>query len=322
MATFWMCHRVKIDDYTFKGIGSVEVNSSVDSLSDTATITLPFMIQNVPFDLEQKFKRGQKVKIELGYNDEYQTEFEGFVRILSMNNPCIIECEDSMYLLRKEITSKLFTNASINVIIQYVLGEINTGLAFKSSVGDLKYDKFIIRNATGYEVLEKIRQQFGIAIYVKDSTLYASLKYTDKQGDVSLSMTKNVKASSLQYVTESDTKVMVKVRGVGKDNKTTANIEVGSKGGEVITMPDQLNITDKTSLEKRAKEELKKYSYEGYRGEITTWGRPFCDLGYSCKVQDETYPLRDGKYYVKSVKVRFSKSTGYERILSLGIKLS
>lgn len=322
MATFWMCHRVKIDDYIFKGISSVEIDSSVDSLSDTARIILPFMIQNVAFNLEQKFKRGQKVKIELGYNDEYQTEFEGYVRILSMNNPCVIECEDAMYLLRKEVPNKLFEKVSINTILQYVIDKTESKLSLKSSVSALKYDKFIIRNATGYEVLEKIKQAFGIAIYIKNNVLHASLKYTDKMGDVSLSMTENVKASNLQYVTETDIKVQVKVKGIGKDNKTTADIQVGNKGGEVITMPDQLNITDKASLEAKAKEELKKYSYEGYRGEITTWGRPFCKIGYACKVQDKTYSFRDGKYYVKSVKVRFSKSNGYERILSLGIKLS
>jgi phage protein D len=320
MATFWMCHRITINGSVLKAVTEVDTESTVESLSDTARIVLPFKVYGVPFDLEKRFKRGDSVKIELGYDDVYQTEFEGFVRSLSTNNPCVIECEDWMYKMRKEVKSKAFVNASVNTILKYVCDTL--GFKLQSTVGDLKYDKFVIRNATGYEILDKIRQQFGISIYAKPSTIVANLKFTEKTGSVTFDMSKNVKAANLQYLRESDVKVQVKVKGVKKDNTATKEITVGTKGGEVVTMPDQTNISDEKSLEAKAKEYLKTLNYEGYRGELTSFGKPFCDLGYSAKVIDPDFAERTGNYYVKGVKVRFSSSSGYERNVQLGRRLT
>lgn len=320
MAVRWMCHKITIAGKELGGVTEVEVETTMEALADTARITLPFMIQNRPFDIEGRFKRGDKVKIELGYDDNYNTEFEGFVRALSVNSPCVIECEDAMYLFRKQIKSKPFLNVSINDIMNYVCKEIG-GFTLSSTVKDLKYDKFVIRNASGYEVLEKIKQQFGISIYIRGNKLIANLKYTEKTGDVSFYFAQNVKASSLKFVNGDDVKVQVKIKGLKTDNTATKEIIVGSAGGETVTLPDARNITDQTSLEAKAKEYLKTLTYTGYRGELTSFGMPFCDVGYSAFIIDRDFPERDGRYYVKGVKVRFSSSTGYERAVSLGIKL-
>ncbi|MEA5461550.1 hypothetical protein VB796_20960 [Arcicella sp. LKC2W] len=320
MAIRWMCHRITIAGKTINGITDVEVDTTMEALSDVARITLPFMIHNKPFNIEGKFKRGDTVKIELGYNDQYTTEFEGFVRALSVNNPCVIECEDAMYRFRKPIKSKEFLNVSINDIMNYVIGQIG-GFKLSSTVGDLKYDKFVIRNASGFEVLEKIKQQFGISIYIRGTKLIANLKYTEKTGDCYFSFSENVKGSNLKWVNGDDVKVQVKIKGLKADNTATKEVVIGTAGGEVITLPDARNITDQTSLELRAKEYLKTLTYTGYRGELVSWGRPYCDVGYSAFIVDRDFPDRDGRYYVKGVKVRFSSTTGYERAVSLGIKL-
>ena len=321
MAVFWMCQRVTIGGQVLKGITEVETETSVESLSDTAKIVLPFKIHGVIFDVEKRFKRGDAIKIELGYNGKYQTEFEGFVRTISANNPCMIECEDWMFRMRKEVALKAFVNVSVDTILKYVCEQVG-GFKLQSTVGDLKYDKFVIRNATGYEVLEKIRQQFGISIYAKPGAIVANLKFTEKTGAVEIDMDRNVKAASLQYIKETDIKVQVKVKGVKKDNTATKEITVGSKGGEVVTMPDQTNISDEKSLEAKAKEYLKTLTYTGYRGDITTFGRPFCDLGFSARVIDPDFPDRTGNYYVKGVKVKFSIGSGYQRTVQLGRKLT
>lgn len=320
MATKWMCHRITIGDEVLNGITEVQVESSVESLSDVARITLPFMNHNRPFDLESRFVRGQDVKIELGYDSKFNTEFVGYVRTLSLNSPCVIECEDSMWLMRREVKSKEFKNASVDEILKYVCKEIG-GFTLKSTVSELKYDKFAIRGATAYEVLEKVKQQFGISIYAKGLTLFANLKYTERNGEVYFSFSENVKASSLQFVRSSDVKVQVKIRGIKKDNTATKDIEVGSKGGESVTLPDQPNITDQASLEAKAKEYLKQLTYTGYRGDLTSFGQPFCGLGWAAFVRDRDFPDRDGRYYIKAIKVNFSSTAGYSRVLSLGIKL-
>jgi hypothetical protein len=315
-----MCHRITVAGRVLNGITAVEVDASMETLADVARITLPFMVQNKALDVESLMKRGDSVKIELGYDGKYNTEFEGFVRTISVNNPCIIECEDAMFVFRKMIPSKQFGKVSIDDILTYVCKSIG-GFTLKSTVKDLTYDKFVIRNATGYEVLDKIKQQFGISIYIRGKQLIANLKYTEKTGEASFYFAQNVKASSLKWVNGEDVKVQVKIKGIKADNTATKDIVVGNEGGETVTLPDARNITDQTSLELRAKEYLKTLTYTGYRGDLTTWGESFCDVGYSVFIIDDDFPDRDGRYYVKGVGVKFSSTTGYERALSLGIKL-
>lgn len=325
MPTFEMTFKILFGTTQFavsqlKGITKVKINSSVDSLADTATIEFPATIENVPYDVTKKLKRGFVVRIELGYNGQNNLEFLGYVRSISANNPCVIECEDGMYLFRKEIKGKVFLKSTVATILQYVCSQIGV-FTLKENLGGLKYDKFVIQNgATGFEVLQKIKEQYGISIYVKDGNLVANLKYIERNGTVNYDFRRSVKESNLKWVEEQDVKVEVRVRGVGADNKQTETVSVGSKGGEVRKLPNKINVTDKATLEKVAREELKRLTYKGFRGDLTTWGIPFCDIGYSARIIDADYPDHEGTYFVKAVETGFSKN-GFERKITLGEKL-
>lgn len=319
MATFALTYNIHIGLNRLKGLSKVEIRSSVDTLSDTATITLPAYINNVTYDIERRVKRGMKVKFDLGYDGENVTEFVGYVRSISVNSPVVIECEDEMFLFRKAVKSEVFVNASVTEILESVASQLSFGL--DSSVSDLKYDKFVIQSATGYEVLMKIKDQFNISLYIRDGKLFAGYRYLERFGNVTVDFEQNVKASNLQYVSAEDVKVQVQLKGVGKDNKSTRQIEVGERGGEVIKLPPRLNITDEAALERIAKDELKRLSYSGFRGDVTTFGRPYSERGYVAKVIDPDYPDRVGNYFVKGVTVSFSQN-GYERKLELGERLS
>jgi hypothetical protein len=147
------------------------------------------------------------------------------------------------------------------------------------------------------------------------------LKYIEKLGEVTYDFEKNVQHVDMKYLTEDGVKVQIKVKGVGKDNKATGEVTVGEAGGEVIKLPDMHGITDNATLEKRAVNRLKTLSYTGYRGELTGWGIPYCDIGFSARIIDNDYPERTANYYVKSVKVGFS-SGGFTRQIGLGPKLT
>lgn len=304
-----------------KGISRIKINSSVESLGNTATIEFPSTIQNTPYDVTKKLKRGFIVRIDLGYNGQNKQEFIGYVRSISANNPCTIECEDGIYLFRKEIKGKVFTKSTVEAILQYVCGQIGT-YTLKANLGGLKYDKFVIQaGATGYEVLRKIKEQYGLSIYVRGGELVATLKYIERNGQVTYDFKKNVKDSNLKWVEQEDVKVEVRVRGVGTDNKMTETISVGSKGGEVKKLPNRINVTDKATLEKIAKETLKLLTYKGFRGDLTGWGVPYCEIGYSARVVDSDYTDHEGVYFVKAIEVEFSKN-GFERKITLGEKLA
>ena len=70
-----MTYDIKIGPNTLKGISRLSIDSSVESLSDVATIELPAYINNKPYDIEARVKRGMPVTISLGYNGKNNQEF-------------------------------------------------------------------------------------------------------------------------------------------------------------------------------------------------------------------------------------------------------
>ena len=92
---------------------------------DTATIQLTGMVYNSAMDIENKIKRGDPVKIQLGYNETgLYNEFEGFVVSMKTDDTIEIICEDGMYNFRKEIESKQYTDVSLSGIIKDIVSQI------------------------------------------------------------------------------------------------------------------------------------------------------------------------------------------------------
>lgn len=314
-----MTYVIQIDQRTLKGVSKVEIFSSVESLSDTARIEIPAYINNKPYNIEAVVKRGMAVTISLGYNGQNKQEFKGFVRSVSVNSPCVIECEDEIYKFRKEVKSEVFVKKSVTDILKSIAGQI--GYPVESKVDALVYDKMVINQATGYEVLQKIQEQFRILIYMWNGKLYANYMAMERNGVEYLNFQKNVKASNLTFVRAEDVKVKVNIKGVGADNKATKQISVGEPGGEVINLPDRLNMTSETALQNIANEEKRRVSYTGFRGDVTIWGRPYVASAWVVNVKDDDYPDHDGFYFVKGANISFSIQ-GFERKLTLAERLA
>lgn len=333
MPTFKMSYEIQLGSKTLLGLESVTINSSVDTLADAAIIKLPSSIQNKAFDVEKQIKRGDAVTIKLGYDGNLKTEFEGYIRTISPNVPLTIECEDSIFLTRRAVNDKVFLKTDCGAITKYVASQLNASVGANEKtfsvrihpgISDLKFDKFVIRNATGFEVLQKLKDDYHVRIYAKGNELNIALPYVDytkeTDGSVVYDFSRNVRDSDLKYVKAEDVKVLVKIKGVGKDNKVTEEVTAGEKGGEVVTLANKHGVTDKTSLQLIAKGKLGLLSFTGYRGNITTFGVPFVDVAYKAKVVDDTYPEREGTYYVRGVNTEFSKD-GFKRKVELGVKL-
>lgn len=319
MPAYKMTYEIQIGGKTLKGLEKVEINRSAESVIDTAIITLPYMIEAKNTELDSKVQRGDAVSIKLGYDNNNVSEFEGFVRSVNPNVPLTIECEDFGFLLRKKVKDRVFVGKNVKIILEDIASQC--GLKIESDFDGLSFDKFVIRSATAFEVVEKIRNEYNLNIYVRgDKTLIAKGLYTEKTGDVYYDMEVNVKKTDLKYVKSEDVKIQVKIRGIGKDNKATKEIIVGTSGGEVITLPERRGVTDEKVLTDIAKNRQIQLSYDGYRGSISGWLIPFVDVGYTAKINDPDNAIRDGKYYVKSVKTTFSQNGG-ERQVELGIKL-
>ena len=314
-----LTYDIKIGNYQIAHLLSCEVRKSANKLADTATINMPGMSYNSALEIESKINRGDKVIISFGYDNDNNQEFQGYVSSIATDDTITIECEDGMFDFRKDIESKQFKDVYIKDIIQEVVDQIGGySLVVGDGIENVRYDKFTIADATGFDILKKLQDDSKVHIFIKQKELHVHLKYTYKEGDVKYDFEKNVEKSSLKYLQEADKKVLVEMIGIDRKNGKT-KVTVGDKGGDKITV-HRYNVTDKSSLRKIGEEEIKKYRFTGYEGNITTWLIPYCSYGYSAEIIDQDYENREGIYYVEAVTTVFSKSGGSRKV-NLGIKL-
>jgi len=316
---FKLSWKVTIGTYQLGMIESIETIRSVELLSDTATITLPSAVYNIPFDINDKIKRGDAVKIEFGYDDKFITEFEGYLQQepATDNGSLILKCEDGLFQYRKSLDNIELKNVSVSDVLNYVNGKIG-GFTLSCDY-EFKYDKFVINNATGYDVLKKIQEEAKPNIYLKGTVLHVHPQYSEIFGKVNYDFSKNIETADLKYMRVEDRKFMVTVESKGPDGKVIKE-ESGTTGGDKMTIKVS-GVTDKASLKKLATEALATKSYTGYEGTFTGWLVPYCDAGYQVKLVDEDYKDKTGNYYVLEVKTNFSKSGGV-RTIKIGKKLS
>ncbi len=314
-----MNYDIQIEKYKVAHLLSCEVRKSANKLSDTAAIKLTGMAYSKTLEVESKIKRGDEVNIKLGYNDTLQQEFQGFICSISTDNTIVVECEDRMFLMRKEVQNKQYKNIKATAVIEDVVNQIGGFSVIKEDgVSNVKYDKFTISNATAYDVFKKIQSDTGLHIFVKGKELHVHLKYTYKEGGVKFDFSRNVESSNVKYIKADDKKVQVEVVGIDRQNKKT-KVLVGESGGDKITV-HRYNVSEEPALKIIGEEEIKKHRYTGYEGNLTVWLFPYYTYGYSVDIVDANYPQRQGIYYVEAVTTSFSDGGG-KRKTTIGVKL-
>jgi hypothetical protein len=318
-------HEITIGSTRIKTFTSVDINSSAQELSDTAVIELPSYNHNIPFDAEAKFKRGEKVKISLGYDNKNRVEFEGYLKAISSNNPVRLECEDGMFLFRKKIKNKVFKSPDITTILNYVVSEIG-GFTVKCTVSGIQFSTFNIINSTAYEVLNKLKQEATVSIFIRGTVLHCDLLFSGEsdrvRGRVKYTMQLDIQeGSSFTYLDGRDRKFLVKVEGLtAKNSKVEA--QVGDEGGETLLLK-RPNISDKNALEKIAREVWTQRNLDGYQeSTLKAWGNQDCEVGYAVTVEDLDLPARTSSYYAQQIRTIVSPENGYEKNIKLGIRLS
>lgn len=316
---YTMAYDIQIGKYQIGMLDKVEIHKSVELLADTAKIVLPGAQYNVALDVEDELKRGDKVIIKLGYEESgLVEEFNGFLRRISTDGGSItLECEDDLFLFRKDLKNEELKNVTLEALLQKVVDGIGGGYKIDCSY-KWTYKKFVINNATGYDVLKKVQEECGADIYLKDGKLHihAPGEQVGKERVYDFSM--NVEKAELTYRSAEDKKILVVVKANMPDG-TVKEIEVGSTGGEKIEVKSP--TTDETSMKQRGNTELMRRNFDGYDGSITTWLIPECVPGDSAELHDADYPKKNGCYFVQSVTTEFSKNGGSRKI-QLGFKLS
>lgn len=327
MAYALIC-RITIDDGAEKlvlnSVHSVDIVSSWKELSDKCTIKLPSRgVLNVDSKLtevsfEQKLKVGMGVKVELGYDNEYATEFEGYLAEIKPGYPFELRCEDRMWLLKRDGNiNKSYKSVKVSKLLKDLVPDVQ----IDPDAPDVTIDNFLIERATKARVLQELKEKYGLAIYFRGNQLYAGLPYWDRINELAIfDLQANVVSDQLQYKRKDDVRLKAKAISILKDNKKVA-VQVGDDDGEERTLHYR-GISDKELLRKRAQSELDKYKYEGYRGSLTAFGLPVVRHTQAIELRDKKYAERNGRYLVDSVKTSFSAGGGYRREIEVAIKVS
>ena len=172
---FTMRFDITVGDWRLGMVEKVEVRRSVEQLSDTAVITLPGAEYNVALDVEQKIHRGDRVVINLGYEEVGMVqEFEGWLqRIGTDNGAIILECEDDLFRFRKSIPDAQLKNVSLSSLLDLVIAGVGGGFKVDCSYS-WTYEKFVINSATGFDVrrlnmlLAVLERRAGFKLSAKD----------------------------------------------------------------------------------------------------------------------------------------------------------
>ncbi len=306
--------------YRLETVVSIEIESSVDNLVDTAVITLPEAVMNQVLNIGNIVKRGTKVIIQAGYDNNLETEFVGYVLDVVTNDSSLkIMCEDALFLFRKSVKDVELKPTSLPKIAQKLINEIDKNFKLVCDY-NITYEKFVIHQATGYDVLKKLAEETKANIFfnTEKKELHIHPPYIEKGGEVIYSMQQNIEKSSLEFKKALDRKFEVTVEKTNLKGKIES-FTTGTTGGDKVTL--KVGSVSTVDLKKIANAELIRRSADMYEGSFDGWLIPKVKPTFTAKIKDEDYSEKDGKYYVTAVATSISESGG-KRTVKLGVKLS
>ena len=310
---------VKIGEFYLGMVDSITIHKSVELLADTCEIVLPAARLNKALEVEEQIKRGDEVSVSIGYKEVgIKEEFKGYLQRISTDGGSIkLFCEDDLFQFRKDLPNEELKKISLSDLLSKVVKGIGKNYKIDCSYTWV-YDKFVIRDATGYDVLKKVQEECGADIYLKDGVLHIHPPGEVIGKERFYDFAVNIEEAELSFKRAEDKKVKVVVKAIMPDGKVK-EIEVGSTGGEKVEV--KCHASDTASMKARGEVEVKRRTFDGYDGSITTWLIPECNPGDTASIHDGDYTYKDGTYFVRSVTTEFSEGGG-KRKVELGYRLS
>ncbi len=263
---------------------------SFKDLTGTAVIKLAsaYYFQNKKVSLKEFIRRDDPIVIKAGYDGNNRVLFNGYVVAVLPNIPVEIKCENAMYMLKKTAVNVSYKSVSL----QKLLTEIcPSGTEIDALNIDLGAFKAVKTNVAA--VLEKIKEQFGLVAYFKDTVLKVGKIYQDISTTpiATLNFQKNIRSSGLEYRYKDDIKLKVKAISNLSSGKKI-EVTVGDENGEERTL-NYYNITSEATLKELATAQIDKMKIEGYKGNIKLYGLPAVDMTEVVTIEDPDYPEKN-----------------------------
>jgi hypothetical protein len=321
--------RITIGDYQFTNCVEVEINSSWEDMTDRCSITIPRKVKWIDKDLStgtnSVLSVGMPVLVELGYDFNYSTYFQGFITDIGSKTPVEIECQDAFWFLKQcsgsFTTSKggtledAFTEIERIYRASAIYETHGVDITF-TPVPNTVRGKVKADNVSMAFAIQSLKK-FGVISFMRGNTLYSGLPYYDDQiNEVNRQFNWNIIDDSLEQKNAIDTKVKLVVKCL--DNKNLAPVEVGDAEGDTITYLVS-GVTTQAQMRELGDKELPKYKFDGWKGSFTTFGDEFIKHGDVINLTDKVIKDRNGKYFVKKVNTKFGTS-GFRNTIDLDKK--
>lgn len=311
--------KIKIGTLEFDFFTELEFTSSWDTITDKGSIKLPTRFRKGGETLvagrNNLFKRGESVTIEIGYYPRSNRVFKGFVSGIKPDSPLVIEFEDDAYLFKQKNITESFEKVTLRSLLA-----ATCPIPFETV--DAELGALRLTNVNFAQVLDELRETYGLVSFVRDGVLYCGLAYWPKlknRHEIVIDGPEGVVIkNSLEYMREDDVAIKVKAISIMPDNKKIET-EVGDPNGAQKTLTFY-NLTQK-ELKEAAERELPRLKYEGYRGSFKTFGFPSVFHGDEVYLRSMKFPEKNGSYLVDEVVTSSTVSDGFRQDIKLGPKI-
>lgn len=301
--------------WTFEKITSCEIVRDSDALTTTCKLVLPRKIK-WRGEASNPIKRGDKISVWLGYDDNLQLAFQGYVLRKGFKAPIEIHCEDEMFMLKqKPCVKKAYTNVDIETLLKDQNLPYSIKVLGEQSIGQYRVNFENISELLAHLKENSIRTFFRIED--GNPVLYCGVLFDhgNPMRQVFSTGINIISDSSLDEQRAEDMKIKLKVVSLQPDNKKKIKVEVGDDDGEKRT----LHCYGKTESEAKAwgEQELERLKRDGLTGSFQTFGWMLLDVldVIGIRIDDR----RMGKYQVAKNTITFG-SSGFRQDITLGAR--
>jgi hypothetical protein len=292
---------------------------------------LPKKIQwndfNIFYGTNAIIKKRDKVTVKLGYDDNFETVFKGYVKSIHRKFPVEIECEDEMFRLKwaeNTVKKNYFSSVSLDDLLKYCLpADINYVCA------DMELGQFDIpQDVPVTNVLEHLtkKETYGLFAYFQlvndEPILYVGLPnihFIQERKTQKFKFEYNIISDSLQYSEKDDIKIKIKAISIMSDN-TKYEIEHGDSDGGLRTF-NYYNMPQ-SELKKKAEELYKEFKVDGYSGCFSTFGEPFVRKADAVMLLDDRYVNQLIESYSINKVSRKYNTSGYRQTINIDRRIS
>lgn len=293
-------------------VNSIEIERDIEKITTTCKVVLPKKLKwqretSIPL------KRGDKIQISLGYDNNLEEVFVGYIKKIGVRTPITIECEDSMYLLKKtNAKKKTYPNATLK---QILTDQIPAGISFET-YSNQSIGNYVVDCDTVAQLLGELSES-GISSFFHGDTLKVGMIHDHTEA---IGKKKQVLADNINIIDDSDLKwsdadeISLKIKASGTDKSgNKISVEVGDSDGDVRTFY-KYNTTE-AQLKSEATKKLKDWKVSGLSGSLTTFGQKYIWLLDLIKIKQDGKDK--GVYKVLKNTTTYS-SEGYHQRITIG----